>query len=74
MASRVKFAADEMKGNNMEEILCALALFFGGFILLVGIAGSALKFFPPNDGSFAIAGAIVFAAGLISSAVIKKRN
>ncbi len=45
------------------------ALIVGGLIAIAGIIGTHVRFVPPNDGALAIAGAIVFASGLIARAI-----
>jgi hypothetical protein len=44
----------------------SLALTAGGLILVIGILGVVLRFFPPYDGEVALAGAVLFAAGVLS--------
>ncbi|HPO07504.1 MAG TPA: hypothetical protein PLZ55_02465 [bacterium] len=45
------------------------ALVVGGLLTVIGIIGIVLNLFPPNDGALAIAGAILFGAGVVSKAI-----
>jgi hypothetical protein len=47
----------------MEEKLCNASLYVGGFMTFIGVLGRP---------DITISGAILFAAGLISSAIIKR--
>jgi len=45
------------------------ALIVGGLLAVVGTIGIIVGLVPPNDGALAVAGAIIFASGLISKAI-----
>ncbi|HPA45116.1 MAG TPA: hypothetical protein PK395_05060 [bacterium] len=46
------------------------SLVVGGLFTVIGIIGIVLNLFPPNDGALAIAGAIIFGAGVVSKAIV----
>ncbi len=52
-----------------EQKMDTIALIVGGLLFIIGILGVMVGFFPPNDGALAIAGAVVFGAGMVSKAL-----
>lgn len=50
------------------------AVIVGGWIAVVGILGVILKFFPPNDGAIAIAGAAIFGSGVVAKAIAAQKR
>jgi hypothetical protein len=53
------------RGTDWEEMMARIALVVGGLLTVVGIVGVIVRLFPPNDGALAIAGAVIFAAGVL---------
>jgi len=49
----------------MEKV----ALIVGELLTIVGVIGTLVRFVPPNDGALAVAGAIIFAGGLIAKTI-----
>jgi hypothetical protein len=45
-----------------------VAFVVGGLLTVLGFVGVIVRLSPPNDGAPAIAGAVIFAAGVISKA------
>ena len=55
------------------KILNTFALAIGGFLTIAGILGVIVRIVPSYDGEVAITGAVLFAAGLISNAIISQK-
>ncbi len=53
----------------MEKI----ALNVGAWLCGFGIVSVVVKLFPPNGGALAIAGAIIFGAGVVSKAIAGRK-